>query len=165
MMFLYKPHVVGGEGQVTSPDVIVDCAFVDGTQVPVGMLTMEAWLDVAEGQGAKAAVAVMALGGGALVLPAVVLDDGRVSLGRMAQRMSASDVDAAAMVEAVGGEGDALPRGYLVVQTGAAGWASTVGTAEHRVHPHILGDDHWGGARPRPRYSVGPTQKDVTHYI
>ena len=78
----------------------------------------------------------------------------------------------AAQVEAIGGTGDALPRGYLVVKTmsgdtAEATLADTVlnRSLSHRVTFEPLDHDRWGKARPRPRYSVGPTQKDVQHFI
>ena len=186
MLFLYKPHVTGAEGQVTSPDVIVDRAFVDETQVSLGRLTQESWVQSADGVTGRAGYGVMALGGGALILPVVILSDGTVSLSRKAWRLHAVQERAGPLalngtsltqvgppeqvVEAVGGSGDALPRGYLAVQTAEAEtWRATLqsgdDTLTHEVHPEPLGQDRWGDARPRPRYSVGPTQRDVTHYI
>ncbi|MEM9223660.1 MAG: hypothetical protein AAGB11_14860, partial [Pseudomonadota bacterium] len=76
------------------------------------------------------------------------------------------------IIEAAGGAGDALPRGLLLVQTApGVSWEATLKnpvsgrSLKHRVVAEDRQEDRWGNARPRPRYSVGPTQKDVTHYI
>lgn len=187
-MFLYKPHVLGPEGAMTSPDLIVDHAFVDGARLPLAQLTMAAWLQTAKEETARASYAVMALGGGALLAPAVVLGDDTVSVARMAWRLNNLDnrigqvtlngrpladiglpVD---MIAAAGGEGDALPRGFLLIRTSDhSRWHATLIDSasdrmlSHKVHPVSVAQDRWGDARPRPRYSVGPTKRDVTHYI
>ena len=77
------------------------------------------------------------------------------------------------LITAAGGEGDALPRGYLLVRTtqGAATDAQLADPETGRaldLKLHVappLESDRWGDARPRPRYSVGPTQKEVQHFI
>ena len=66
-MFLLKPHVTGAEGQVTSPDVIVDRLVVDGAPRSLALLTHNAWHETDET--AEAGYGIMALGGGALILP------------------------------------------------------------------------------------------------
>lgn len=187
-MFLLKPHVTGAEGQVTSPDVIVDALIVDGRTRPLAMLTHNGWQQADADTTAAAGYALMALGGGALILPVLVLSDGLTVVARAAWRLATLDphvdkvtlngvalVEAglpAAEIEAVGGAGDALPRGFLVVKTIAGNTAEAKLTDPildrelcHRAHLEPLDADRWGGARPRPRYSVGPTQKDVPHYI
>ena len=187
-MFLYKPHVVGPEGAVTSPDVIVDHALIDGARLPLAQLTMAAWLQSAEEETARAAYAVMALGGGALLAPAVVLSDVTVSIARVAWRLNnlhgrigqvtlngepLNDIGLPAdMITAGGGEGDALPRGFLLIRTSDhSSWNATLIDAagdsrlDHKVYSVSTSEDRWGDARPRPRYSVGPTKRDVTHYI
>ncbi len=187
MLFLYKPHVTGPEGDVTSPDIVVDYLVVDGAKRPLSSLTMEAWQQVADGE-AQAAYALMALGGGALILPAVVLQSGLVVASRTAWRLNnlyghigqvtLNNVPLAEIglpadtIAAAGGAGDALPRGLMLVRRApGAAWDAVLDDPvkgrrlSHRVVPEGLHDDRWGDARPRPRYSVGPTQKDVTHYI
>lgn len=187
-LFLLKPHVVGPEGNVTSPDVIVDRLFLDDAPVPVNRVTHDAWHQRGPGETAQGAYAVMALGGGALILPAVVVGSGPVVVARMAWRLSNLDAHVgevtlngtplaeiglpAAMIEAAGGSGDALPRGYLLVRTAPGDTAEAElqdprlqRSLTHRVVFEDVTHDRWGAARPKPRYSVGPTQKEVPHYI
>lgn len=187
MLFLYKPHITGPKGDVTSPDVIVDYLFVDGDKRPLAMLTSEAWQQVF-GETAQAAYAVTALGGGALLSPAGVLSSGLVVVSRGAWRLNTLDGHVGqvtlngtplaevglpeAAIEAAGGSGDVLARGFMLVRTApGATWQAVLddpvlgrGLA-HRVVVEDLAGDRWGDARPRPRYSVGPTQKEVDHYI
>ena len=133
--FLLKPHVVGPEGNVTSPDVIVDHLFIDGEPAPVDRISHEAWQQVRPAETARAAYGIMALGGGALILPAVVLGSGTVVAARAAWRLSNLDGHVNSvqlngtplgeigsperLISAAGGAGDTLPRGYLLVQTSA----------------------------------------------
>ncbi|NKB29203.1 MAG: hypothetical protein GKR99_17265 [Rhodobacteraceae bacterium] len=135
-LFLLKPHVTGPEGQVTSPDVIVDRMFVDQSPVPVSRLTHDAWQQGVADETGKAAYGLMAIGGGALILPAVVLGSGTVIASRGAWRLNnldghvgdvtlngtpLSDIGLPADdIRAAGGTGDTLPRGYLLLRTGAA---------------------------------------------
>lgn len=187
-LFLLKPHVTGPEGKVTSPDVIVDRLFIDGALVPVDRLTHDAWHQAAAGETARAAYGVMALGGGALILPVVVSSTGRVIAARVAWRLNNLDGHIgrvtlngaplaevglpAADIAAAGGNGDALPRGYMLVRT-AAGESRSANLADHVLgrgltHKVVFTPtdaDRWGDARPRPRYSIGPTQKDIPHFI
>lgn len=185
---LLKPHVTGPEGQVTSPDVIVDRMFVDGASVPVGALTHEAWQQAAADETGKAAYGIMALGGGALILPAVVLGSGAVIVSRGTWRLNnlgshVGDVTLngialseiglpATEIEAVGGSGDTLPRGYLLLRTAARVTLNaelsdpqSERTLLHKVVLEDMSNDPWAEARPKPRYSVGPTMKDVQHFI
>ena len=187
-LFLLKPHVTGAEGQVTSPDVIVDRLFVDGELKSIGALTHEAWQQAATVETGQAAYGIMAIGGGALILPAVVLGSGTVIASRGAWRLNNLDdhvgeilLNGIALltvglpvheIEAAGGSGDTLPRGFLLVRTmeGAALNAELTDSKTGRALSHTvvledLATDPWGDARPKPRYSVGPTMKDVPHYI
>ena len=185
-MFLLKPHVTGAERQVTSPDVIVDRPFIDGTPRPLSLLTQNAWHETDDT--AVAGYGIMALGGGALILPVLVLSGGLVIASRSAWRLqnlddrigsvSLNNVELekvglpSGLVAAAGGSDDALPRGYLLVRTmeGSAtdSRLADPGTGqalELKLHVTPLESDRWGSARPRPRYSVGPTQKEVQHFI
>lgn len=186
-LFLLKPHVVGPEGNITSPDVVVDRLFVNGAVVPVSLLTHEAWQQVAPGEISRAAYGIMALGGGALILPAVVLGSGLVVASRRAWRLNNLDghvervtlngvpLSDVAMpsteIEALGGAGDALPRGYLLIRTGGEAQDAVLSdpergrALEHRVVLGSVEVDRWGHERPRPRYSIGPTQKEIPHFI
>lgn len=186
--FLLKPHVTGPEGNVTTPDVIVDRMFVDGAVRPVGLVTHACWQQASGDETARAGYALMALGGGALILPAVVLGSGPVVVARAGWRLSNLDghvgsvtlngVELASLglpeaeVRAAGGSGDALPRGYLLVRTGEGEAREAVlddpmkgRSLTHHVVIEDMGQDPWGDARPRPRYSIGPTQKEIPHFI
>lgn len=191
MLFLLKPHVTGPGGDVTSPDVVVDHLVVDGGGRPLSALTTEAWQQSPDGE-ARGAYAVMALGGGDLLLPAVVLGPGPVVVSRRAWRLGSLDGHAgrvtlngaplsevgppeeavAAVAGGAAGGAAGLPRGLLVVRTAPGrSLGATLDDPvrgrrlEHRVVAEDVSRDRWGGARPRPRYSVGPTRGDVRHYI
>ena len=187
-LFLLKPHVTGPEGQITSPDVIVDRMFVDGALSPVNALTHEAWQQAASDETGKPAYGIMAIGGGALILPVVVLGSGAVIASRKAWRLNNLDAHVGDIllngtalstvglpahdIEAMGGSGDTLPRGYLLVRTmpvealnAELSDPQTGRTLSHKVVLEDMASDPWADARPKPRYSVGPTMKDVPHYI
>ena len=187
-MFLLKPHVTGREGQVTSPDVIVDAVLVDGEQRPTVCVTHECWQQAARDIDLRPAYCIMALGGGALILPGVTLSTGLVVVSRQAWRLAhvddhidqitLNDMPLAkvgmpkSLIESAGGTEDALPRGFLLVRTVEESDDKAVlhdpvldRTISHRLCIVPLDEDRWGDDRPRPRYSVGPTQQEVTHYI
>ena len=129
----------------------------------------------------------MALGGGALILPVVTFATGAIIAARKAWRLNnldghigqvtLNDVAIADiglpsdMITASGGNGDALPRGYMLVKTAAKAAASVLAdpvldrSLSHNVVLTPVEADRWGDARPRPRYSVGPMKKDVPHFI
>ena len=186
-LYLLKPHVVGPDGNVTTPDIVVDRVFVDGIAQPINQVTHECWQQVATGTTGRSAYAVMALGGGALILPAVVLSSGQIVVARMAWRLnnldghvdtvmlngtSLADIELpASVIEAGGGVNDALPRGYLLVRTSAEGDEAKLTDPKlarelaHKVTLQPTDGDRWGDKRPRPRYSVGPMKKEVSHFI
>ena len=187
-MFVLKPHVTGPEGQITTPDIVVDCLLVDGIRRSLALLTHDCWQEVGANASSRPAYALMALGGGALILPAHVISSGLVVAARAAWRLNnldghvgdvklngiaLADLELPSdLVAAAGGAEDALPRGFRLVKTLEAA-ATEVILADptlgrqlrHTVHLHSLDADRWGDARPRPRYSVGPTQKEVSHFI
>ncbi len=186
-MFLFKPHVEGLEGQITSPDIVIDRVFVDSDEKPVSRLTSEIVQTVETGETARAAFALTAVGGGLLVGPAVILSSGVMSIARRAWRWRhvADRLDGVSLngvpldatdspeewIESLGGRDGALPRGLMAVRPGAEGSTATLHDASlnrsltHRVALEPLGSDRWNGKRPMPRYSVGPTQREVQHYI
>ncbi|MEX0283214.1 MAG: hypothetical protein AB3N23_01240 [Paracoccaceae bacterium] len=191
-MFLLKPHVTGPKGQITTPDIVVDCLIVDGQKRALGLLTHDAWQGVEPDAKAQAGYGVMALGGGALILPVLVLSNGFVVAARCAWRLNNLDDHIgevtlngaglsevglpSALIAQVGAKGDALPRGFLLVQTSGEALSGPVVTATlsdpkldrsltHNLHLTSVEQDRWGDARPQPRYSVGPTQKEVPHFI
>ena len=180
--------MVGPEGNVTTPDVIVDRLFVNGEPAQVSLVTHEVWQQTHAGETAAAAYGIMALGGGALLMPALVLGSGTVVAARSAWRLQNLDGHIgsaelngrrlseiglpASTIESVGGTGDALPRGFLLIRT-ASGSARSAEltdpvlgrTLKHRVVLESVDQDRWGSGRPAPRYSVGPTQREIPHYI
>ena len=185
--FILKPHVVGPENNITTPDIIVDRLFVDGTLVPVIYLTHEIWQQVATSETAHAAYGLMALGGGVLILPVIVLGSGTVVAARKAWRLDNLDGHIgqvtlngkaiaefglpATEIDAAGGSGGTLPRGYMLVRTAGAAQSADLVDPEmdrsltHRVVFEPMEKDRWGDARPIPRYSIGPTQKEIPHFI
>ena len=187
-LFVLKPHVTGPEGNVTSPDVIVDKLFVDGQAAPLARLTHEAWQEVASGETTQPAYEIMALGGGALILPTIVLSSGIVVVSRQAWRLNnleahmgevtlngqtLDDIGSPeCLIAEAGGTNDALPRGFMLVKTSQMQAQETLlddpklnRSLTHSVVLQDIATDPWGGLRPKPRYSVGPTQKDVAHFI
>lgn len=187
-LFLLKPHVIGPEGNITTPDIVVDRLFVDGAVRPVGLVTHDCWQQAPAEDTAQGAYVLMALGGGALILPCVVLGSGAVIVARKAWRLNNLDghvgkvsLNGTSLAEigvpeveiaAAGGTGDTLPRGYLMVRTATGNTTKAVledpGLGRKLAHRVVLEDvagDRWGGGRPKPRYSVGPMMKEVPHFI
>ena len=77
-----------------------------------------------------------------------------------------------AMIEAAGGISDTLPRGFMLICRGAslenrAELADgTLGrNLSHKLILTDVNEDRWGDVRPKPRYSIGPTQKEIPHFI
>lgn len=184
-LFLYKPHVEGPTGAVTTPDILIDRLLAGGAPVPVGRLSADPSQQVTQGETGAPGLVLVAAGAGTLLAPALALGDGRVVLGRAAWRLRALDPAAlrlagaalpepvAAMLAAGGGEGDMLPRGVAVLSTAAPAPLGPVcevvleaGAAAIRlvVWAESLEQDS-RAPRPLPRYSVGPTRTDVTHYV
>ena len=187
-LFLFKPHIIRPDGTITTPDVIVDHVFLDGELKSVNLLTSDLWQQTMAGESARSAYAITALGGGALIGPAVVLKSGPIVIARKAWRLnslegrignvllngvSLSEIgDPGEMIAAAGGSGDTLPRGFMLLRTAAgdAGTAVLVDkdagrSLEQRVVFEIAVRDRWGRDRPKPRYSVGPTQREVEHFL
>ena len=188
-LFLFRPHIENDKGQVTTPDVVVDRVYLDGGWKPVGLLSSELFHQ-AESEEARSAYAVTALGGGAIISPMVVLGTGVMVAGRTAWRLSSlgdriggltlngTSVDRlvppASLVENAGGADGVLPRGVMAVCAGPPGETAELQCNDADGRPHSIscavelehpGADRWEGSAPPPRYSVGPTQKDVPHFI
>lgn len=189
-LFLFRPHIENDKGQITTPDVVVDRVYSDGGWKPVGLLSSELSHQAESAAEARSAYAVTALGGGAIISPMVVLETGIMVAARTAWRLSSiidrsgelalngtgvdSLIPPARLIERAGGANGTLPRGVMAVCTGPHGE-----TAELRfsaadedmrsisctVDLELPGADRWEGSAPPPRYSVGPTQKDVPHFI
>ena len=92
-LFLYKPHVEGPKGAITSPDIVVDRVFVDGVVKPVNFLCSGTHQQIEDGETCRPAYAVTAIGGGALISPAVLVGEGRICVARMAWRLANLDED------------------------------------------------------------------------
>lgn len=189
-LFLFRPHIENDKGQVTTPDVVVDRVYLDNGWKPVGLLSSELCHQAESPQKARSAYAVTALGGGAVISPVVVLETGIMVAGRTAWRLSllvgrtgdlalnGTSVDGlvppARLIDRAGGANGVLPRGVMAVCTGPQGE-----TAELRfndadgvshsiscaVDLELPGAVRWEGSTPPPRYSIGPTQRDVPHFI
>lgn len=187
-LFLFKPHVAGPENAITSPDIIVDRLFVDGNLKPLNFLTMELAHQVEAGEGARAAYALTAAGGGPLISPAIILNSGRIVVARKAWRLgnlighigsvtlngqSLDDIGSPLeTIRAAGGSDGVLPRGVMAIRSAAVAVGEALladpvlcRSLTHRPMLSDVSDDAWGANRPRPRYSVGPTTKEVQHYI
>lgn len=189
-LFLFRPHIENDKGEVTTPDVVVDRVYLDNGWKPVGLLSSELCHQAGSGQEARSAYAVTALGGGAIICPMVVLETGVMVAGRLAWRLSSlaagtggltlngASVDSlaspASLIESAGGADGVLPRGVMAVCTGPRGEAAelrfsgTDGSPKSiacAVELEFPGTDRWGGSAPPPRYSVGPTQRDVPHFV
>ena len=187
-LFLFKPHVEGPEGNITTPDVVIDRVFVNGVLKSTNLVNTESYHEVDESELAYPAYGIIALGGGALISPAVIIGSERICLARMAWRLNNLNENIGAvtlngisltalklpanLIEAVGGEGDTLPRGYLLIYV--ASETNTHATLidptrkrelRHRLKLSLISEDRWGGVRPSPRYSVGPMMKDIPHFI
>jgi len=187
-LFLFKPHVEGPEGNITTPDVVIDRVFVNGVLKSTNLVNTESYHEVDESDLAYPAYGIIALGGGALISPAVIIGSERICLSRMAWRLNNLNENVGAvtlngislsalklpanLIEAAGGVGDTLPRGYLLICV--ASETSTHATLvdptlkrelRHRLKLSLISEDRWGGVRPLPRYSVGPMMKDIPHFI
>lgn len=187
-LYLFKPHVIGPEDNITTPDIVIDRVFVDGKLRPVSALTSNPYQQVEEGETGCPAYVITALGGGALIGPAVVLGSGSICLARFAWRLNnldrhIGDVTLNGMalssvrlpediISQAGGKDDTLPRGYQLVAAASKEDSTALledpvrgRRLEHRVTLLPVTEDRWGDQRPKPRYSVGPMTKEVTHYI
>ena len=189
-LFLFRPHIENDEGQVTTPDVVVDRVYLDSGWKPVDLLSSELFHQAENAQEARSAYAVTALGGGAIISPMVVLGTGVMVAGRTAWRLSSlaaategltlngTSVDRlvppASLVESAGGADGVLSRGVMAVCTGPQGKTAELQFDDANGRQHSIscavdlelpGADRWEGSAPPPRYSVGPTQRDVPHFI
>ena len=186
-LFLFKPHIENLVGNVTSPDVVVDRVFVGTTEKPINRLTSDIAQSVEREDTARAAYALSAVGGGLLISPAILLSSGTTVIARRAWRwkhledhagnvtLNGATLDDLGpperLIRDLGGSGGLLPRGYMVIQPGSEGDIATLhdGVLDrqltHRVILQPVGSDHWRDERPLPRYSIGPTQKEIRHYI
>ena len=186
-LFLFKPHVEGLDGQVTSPDVIVDRVFLEATEKPVARLTSEIAQQVERTDTARVAYALTAIGGGTLISPAILLSSGAMVIARRAWRLKHVDDHLASvtlngtpldamgppeqLIQSAGGGSGVLPRGIMVLHPDGTGEHAELHDAvlerrlAHRVALEPVGRDRWQQETPDPRYSIGPTRKEIRHYI
>ena len=79
------------------------------------------------------------------------------------------------LINQIGGCGDRMPRGLMVVCLGSWRQANKNFVVElvdptlsraltHQVIFEDVTTDRWK-SRPVPRYSIGPTQREIKHYI
>ncbi len=189
-LFLFKPHVEGPSGAMTTPDIVIDRLFLakDAPAKPVALdrLTMSVEFQVEPGCPMRPAYALTALGGGVLIGPALLVGN-RLSIARKAWRLKnlADRIDSVTingtplpnlaspdgLIKQLGDSDEVMPRGYMVVCAASA--PADRATLEdsingrlltHRVSTAPVDKDRWQ-KRPNPRYSVGPTQRDVEHFI
>lgn len=189
-LFLFRPHIENDKGQITTPDVVVDRVYLDDGWRPVGLLSSELSHQAGSAAEARSAYAVTALGGGAIISPMVVLGTGIMVAARTAWRLSSitdrsgelalngtgvdSLISPARLIERAGGANGTLPRGVMAVCIGSHGETAELRFSDADGDPRSIsctvdlelpGADRWERSAPRPRYSVGPTQKDVPHFI
>jgi hypothetical protein len=187
-LFLFKPHVVGSEDNITTPDIVIDLVYVDGKVRSVNNLTSETYLQIDEGETSHPAFVLTALGGGALIGPAAVLSSGRVCLARKAWRLNNLDGQIAEitlngtalsalrlpaeLIEQAGGNDDTLPLGVQLICTlpdeGTTAVLADAKRGRELTHNMVVtaaASDRWVGKRPKPRYSVGPMMKEVQHFL
>ncbi len=187
-LFLFKPHVEGPEGAITTPDIVIDRVFVDDAVKPVNFLCNGTHQQIEDGEACRPAYAVTAVGGGALISPAVLIGAARICVARLAWRLVNLDETIGSvtlnghrldslrlpgdLIAAAGGEGDTLPRGYQLLCTLPEGASEALledagrgRSLKHRITTVPVDEDRWGDRRPKPRYSVGPMMKDVQHFI
>ena len=187
-LFLFKPHVEGPEGNITTPDIVIDRMFIGSTPMPLTVLTTELYHQAEPGGQASSTYALTALGGGALISPVVQLSTGSIVLARKAWRLKnlSGHLDAVALnesslvelgrpselISANGGSEEVLPRGFLVIcENSVPGDRATLSdgrlgrSLDHQVVLEDVTADRWDGRRPNPRYSVGPTKREIPHFI
>ena len=193
--FLFKPHIEGPKGAITTPDILVDRLFSveDGNQIPapVSDLTSELVQQVRPGWTVAPFFMLTALGGGTIISPGALLENGRLVAARKAWRFDnvashadrlalnaaplASIADPHTLLAQGGGEGTRLRRGIAIVAAGepvTAADSFTVTLTDpvlsrelaHTVSLVDVTKEAWPD-RPMPRYSTGPTKVEVQHYI
>ncbi|MEM9013498.1 MAG: hypothetical protein AAGB02_00165 [Pseudomonadota bacterium] len=211
--FLFKPHVEGLTGDITTPDIIIDRLLLsDGgalNPIPSRLLSSAAEIGI-EGNAATAFPAYMlaAAGGGVIISPAIIVrsedatfNTTSIHIARMAWRwknvsghadknlflsvLGAETTicnlgDPRKIIEEVhGAKSDELPRGVAVLCFSKSCSVDVQGAVRlpvtmkdsaldrSLVFPFDLDSaaaDPWP-ERPLPRYSVGPQEDDVKHYI
>ena len=186
-LFLFRPHVEGPKGEVTTPDVVIDRIYLDRSWKPVSCLTSECAHQLEASDRARTAYALTALGGGTIISPAFLVGPGRIVLPRMAWRLDnfqahvekvtlcgtplSELIAPAKLISQAGGSGLVLHRGTAAVCPASEGTVAEILDPElgRRLSARITVEaadlDRWDGQRPFPRYSTGPTQKDVPHFI
>ena len=194
-LFLFKPHVEGPSDAITSPDVIIDRLFLaEGaalSPVPTSLLTSDNSQQAVTGVQATPFYALTSLGGGIIISPGVKLGNDRVIVARKAwrlnnlsahtERLTLNGTELAdlsspeILISHANGKNDMMPRGLMIICAGISTPATgsfvvqladpVLGrTLNHRLVLEDANTDRWV-SRPIPRYSTGPTQREVDHYI
>jgi len=186
-LFLFKPHVVGPKGDITTPDIIVDRLYVDGKLKSLNSLSSETYQLIEPGETCRPAYAITAAGAGALISPATLIGLSRICIARKSWRLQNLNGHTGTvtlngikletlrlpsdLIEATGGSGDTMPRGYLLICSSSEESTEAILNDQKRGRKLVnrmslssVEDDPWGGKRPNSRYSVGPMIKEVEHY-
>ena len=193
--FLYKPHVEGSTGQITTPDVLIDRAFFykppELIPTSTNLLTSRYSQQAITGNRIAPFYALTSLGGGLIISLGAALEDGPVNLARKAWRFSTVvghsekltlnglplhklAVPEDAIIE-VQGVNNKMPRGVAIICLGAWTQLTEFFGIElrdpilNRSLQHKISLETAGKDqwpyRPMARYSTGPTQRKVEDYI
>ena len=131
----FKPHVEGLDGQITSPDVIVDRVLFDNSETPAARLTSEIAQQAESADAARATYALTSIGGATLVSPAVLLSTGAMIIARRAWRLKhVDDHFASAALNETPPDEMGPPR-QLIHSTGGSGLAPPRGGGGHGAPP------------------------------
>ncbi|MBT06765.1 MAG: hypothetical protein CMM32_07615 [Rhodospirillaceae bacterium] len=193
--FLYKPHIEGSKGQITTPDVLIDRVlnYKQPELIPTStnLLTSSYFQQSMKENKIAPLYALTSLGGGLIISPGAALKDGPINLARKAWRFSTVSKhqekltlnglplhktelpkDAISLVQGVKNK---MPRGLTVICLGP--WTHLTETFVVELSDPILGrslkhnisiemtDKDQWPSRPIARYSTGPTQRKVEDYI
>jgi len=193
--FLFKPHIEGPKGLITTPDVIIDRLFVcvdsELTPISTSLLTSAYSQQSSKSQRVAPLYALTSLGAGIIISPGAKLANGPINIARKGWRLNnlaghterimlnetaLTDLSTPEiLINQISGCDDRMPRGLMVVCLGSWKQAkktfavelvdSTLGrTLKHQLIFEDVSIDRWK-YRPVPRYSIGPTQRDIKHYI
>lgn len=193
--FLFKPHIEGPKGLITTPDVIIDRLFVsvdsDLTPTSTSLLTSAYSQQSSKSERVAPLYALTSLGAGIIISPGATLSNGPINIARKGWRLNnlaghtegimlndtaLTDLSTPEiLINQIGGCGDRMPRGLMVVCLGSWRQANkefvvklvdpTLSRAlKHQIIFEDVTIDRWK-SRPVPRYSIGPTRREIKHYI
>ena len=177
--FLFKPHIEGPKGLITTPDVIIDRLFIsvdsDLTPTSTSLLTSAYSQQSSKSERDAPLYALSSLGAGIIISPGATLSNGPINIARKGWRLNNLAGTPEILINQIGGCGDRMPRGLMVVCLGSWRQANKnfgvklvdpiLGrTLKHQLIFEDVTIDRWK-FRPVPRYSIGPTQREIKHYI